>query len=221
MMLLPALSAARERARVANCTTKLKNMGLALAMYAGDNNSYMPHPSRKGPTESINTPTFVRSSHAVLYNGKYFSNEMTNDPGGDWDWYKDGSYAENAAKIAADAEKYFRCPSDTFKWDPNVSYFNTSYYVYSFPTLTAVAGTLNPGTDDLRNTLLGRDNPSAPFVYDMFWSMHSAYAAAYPLSHPSGIGLATIGGSYKFIPKEALTTQCSRDKLNLKFFTEY
>ena len=220
-MLLPALSSARERARIASCTTKLKNMGLALAMYAGDNNSYMPHPSRKSPTSSINTHIFVRNSHAVLYNGKYFSNEMTNDPGGDWDWYKDGIYAENAARIAADAEKYFRCPSDTVKWDPKANNFPTSYYVYSFPTLTEVATTLNPGTDDLRNTLLGRDNPGAPFVYDMFWSTSSSYAKDYPMSHPSGIGLATIGGSYKFIPKEALTTQCSNSKLNLKFFTEF
>ena len=38
-MLLPALSAARERARSANCISNLKQLGLAAAMYAGDNNS--------------------------------------------------------------------------------------------------------------------------------------------------------------------------------------
>ena len=36
-MLLPALSAARERARSANCTGNLKNIGLALRMYADSN----------------------------------------------------------------------------------------------------------------------------------------------------------------------------------------
>ena len=213
-MLLPALSSARERARVASCTTRLKNMGLALAMYAGDHNSFMPHPSRLGAAEGINSCNFVRSSHAVLYNGKYFSNEMTNTVNSDWEWYKD-------AKVAADAEKYFRCPSDTFKWDPSNTYFLTSYYVRSFPTLALVAVSLNPGTDDLRNTMLGRDNPAAPFVYDMFWSLNSGYAPSYPLSHPSGMGLATIGGSYKFIPKESMTTQCTSDKINLKFFTNF
>ena len=36
-MLLPALSAARERARNANCVSKLKQMMLANTLYAGDN----------------------------------------------------------------------------------------------------------------------------------------------------------------------------------------
>ena len=36
-MLLPALSAARERARSANCIGNLKQIGLANTMYAGDN----------------------------------------------------------------------------------------------------------------------------------------------------------------------------------------
>ena len=37
-MLLPALSAARERARSSNCVGNLKQIGLALSMYADDNN---------------------------------------------------------------------------------------------------------------------------------------------------------------------------------------
>ena len=38
-MLLPALSAARERARSANCISKLKQIGLADLSYAQDHNS--------------------------------------------------------------------------------------------------------------------------------------------------------------------------------------
>ena len=41
-MLLPALSAAREKARRANCAMQLKQMGLALASYAGDYSDYLP-----------------------------------------------------------------------------------------------------------------------------------------------------------------------------------
>ena len=213
-MLLPALSAARERARVAGCTTKLKNMSLALSMYANDNGDYMPRPSKIAEGDEINSCNFVRTSHVMLYNGKYFSNELTNDPGGDWTWY-------NNATVTADVEKYFRCPSDTVKWNPSDSYFKTSYYVRSFSTLMACAATYQSGGEDLRNVKLGRDNPSAPFVFDMFWSVNSAYTSGNPLSHPSGIGLSTIGGSYKFIPKSGLDSKCSSDKINLKFFTEY
>ena len=40
-MLLPALSAARERARAADCIAKLKQIGLSLTMYGNDNNGYL------------------------------------------------------------------------------------------------------------------------------------------------------------------------------------
>ena len=42
-MLLPALSAARERARQSNCVSNLKNIGLAVRMYADANKDYTPH----------------------------------------------------------------------------------------------------------------------------------------------------------------------------------
>ncbi|MBE6379526.1 MAG: DUF1559 domain-containing protein [Lentisphaerae bacterium] len=41
-MLLPALSAARERARSANCISNLKQIGLAYISYAGDNKDFGP-----------------------------------------------------------------------------------------------------------------------------------------------------------------------------------
>jgi len=41
-MLLPALSAAREKARKASCMNNLKQQGLALAAYTGDYSEYLP-----------------------------------------------------------------------------------------------------------------------------------------------------------------------------------
>ena len=43
-MLLPALSAARERARVATCLSNLKQIGCYFPMYTSDNAEYYPHP---------------------------------------------------------------------------------------------------------------------------------------------------------------------------------
>jgi len=41
-MLLPALASAREKARRSSCTTNLRQVGLALAAYAGDYSGYLP-----------------------------------------------------------------------------------------------------------------------------------------------------------------------------------
>ena len=41
-MLLPALSAARERARSTSCINQLKQIGLANTMYANDNRDRLP-----------------------------------------------------------------------------------------------------------------------------------------------------------------------------------
>ena len=48
-MLLPALSAARERARTANCISNIKNLSLAQNMYTNDNREYICY-----STESLN-----------------------------------------------------------------------------------------------------------------------------------------------------------------------
>ena len=47
-MLLPALSKAKQRALSANCVSNLKQDGLAISMYAGDNQDYLPGPCEGG-----------------------------------------------------------------------------------------------------------------------------------------------------------------------------
>ena len=50
-MLLPALSAAREKARRASCSQNLKQIGLALASYTGDYSGYLPSFAGRGGAE--------------------------------------------------------------------------------------------------------------------------------------------------------------------------
>ncbi len=69
-MLLPALSAARERARDANCRNVMRQMGLANTMYANENNdyivpAYMPINGKTG----VSACWFAHLSH-YAYHGK-------------------------------------------------------------------------------------------------------------------------------------------------------
>ncbi len=50
-MLLPSLSAARERARSANCMSNLKQIGLGMSLYSDHNNDYFPIAQYKDPVD--------------------------------------------------------------------------------------------------------------------------------------------------------------------------
>ena len=49
-MLLPALGKARDKAKTIYCLANLKQIGLALNGYSGDNGEYLPNPAYKPAT---------------------------------------------------------------------------------------------------------------------------------------------------------------------------
>jgi prepilin-type N-terminal cleavage/methylation domain-containing protein len=53
-MLLPALSNAKKKAVVAQCISNLKQTGLAINMYANDNNDFLPGPCYTGQWSAYN-----------------------------------------------------------------------------------------------------------------------------------------------------------------------
>jgi prepilin-type N-terminal cleavage/methylation domain-containing protein/prepilin-type processing-associated H-X9-DG protein len=67
-MLLPALSQAREKARAISCVSNMKQIGLAVVMYADDfDDIYVPG-SVRNPTSGATT-----GANALLYNNKYLN----------------------------------------------------------------------------------------------------------------------------------------------------
>jgi prepilin-type N-terminal cleavage/methylation domain-containing protein/prepilin-type processing-associated H-X9-DG protein len=64
-MLLPALAKAKSQAHIAQCSSNLKQWGLAENMYAGDNNNYFPDNSL-GYDMSWMSPTFSNFYSAYL-----------------------------------------------------------------------------------------------------------------------------------------------------------
>jgi prepilin-type N-terminal cleavage/methylation domain-containing protein/prepilin-type processing-associated H-X9-DG protein len=89
-LLLPALSAAREKARSITCISNLKQIGLAIVAYAGDHDDYLP-PAEYYPA---NGAAYKMGWPAILVRGGYVTApQATSD-----------TAVNNASSV-------FRCPS--------------------------------------------------------------------------------------------------------------
>lgn len=212
-MLLPALSAARERARNISCVSKLKQLGLAQNLYGMSHKDCIAvsfhHSTGKEMARMCGFGRYCRivsGRHAVpnlLLIGGYLAFFPEPD-------------AENLT--TADAEPHFRCPSDSTLFGTVSAeedyYVNTSYiYLYHSP-LQAEEETelLSPYTlkdssnKGIGRRLLGRDNPSAIIAHDAPGSLAAhlsqSTAESTPI-HPSGVNALALGGSVDVIALSA------------------
>ena len=149
-MLLPALSAARERARSANCVSKLKQIGLGEFMYSGVNKDYVAVASGKNNGVDSTRPetgTTVGTACAadLLLWGGFMGMNITD--------LKDDQ-----------VEKTFKCPSDSGVWsDDTLSYINW------------VADT---ESGYKRRIIIGRDNPGCATWFDGYKDSNTCHAKA-------------------------------------------
>ena len=119
-MLLPALSAARERARSANCVSKLKQIGLGEFMYSGVNKDYVATP---GTAAAANTADIAAGVAISTDDANYETAYPVEAP----DKLTIGGFmGMNIKKMTKDAkEKLFKCPSDSANYTATtMSYAN-------------------------------------------------------------------------------------------------
>ena len=169
-MLLPALSAARERARSANCVSKLKQIGLGEFMYSGVNKDYVA---------TYNNVAAADSTLATAVEMCADNTESTTYPKSAQDKLLVGGFmGMNVQKVTADAkEKLYKCPSDSANYTTTAS---------SYANLILI-----DDTKGKKRLIVGRDNPGCATWMDL----HEGVGAADGKNnHPTNLNVGYLGG---------------------------
>ncbi len=148
-MLLPALSAARERARSASCTSNLKQVGLASHMYASNNRDYLP--------TTYNTSKGYHFSHGSNFIFTQGSTTFT-VPNALVDYM--GIEVDTKEAGLAVANKYYDCPSaPAGNKDNRVSEGHITYLYATESLESAKAYIFKRDNEYYPREVVGRDEP--------------------------------------------------------------
>ena len=188
-MLLPALSAARERARSANCVSKLKQIGLGEFMYSGVNKDYVAWDDTIGTTSGEETKNDFKGI-------KVFALDDTLTTAGNR-LIMGGFMGMNVTEVKADAaEKIFKCPSDSATFDSASG--EASYNNFIITQDGAIAA-------GKRRVIIGRDNPGCATWLDTHTNLaHGGDNAA--SNHPKNANICYLGGHVAGIVTPAAST---------------
>ena len=184
-MLLPALSAARERARNANCLSKLKQFGLAMQMYANSSDSMIPSmgigsngkPYTLGyaiGSNGASTPFMLSYTMGLM--GETFDSTLTG--------------AKSDAVWKTFTERHFKCPSDTTHFRPwpekgtNRFYTSYIYWVGSGQTSTKLPS----------RYIMGKDSPDVAIAADVCQKVSDDAGVQDAVAHVSSINILFMGG---------------------------
>ena len=209
-MLLPALSAARERAKSSQCINKLKQIGLAKTAYAADSRDQLPFYNHQvincgnGNFErSYGLGNFTNSNslRSKLMGGGYFAEDQ-NTAG------NDGSDARR--------ERFFRCPSDTANFMSKKEYPTTAAsslqdsYARAFVTTWYVLNNNGFGYDASRgrHAMDATCDPGNLMTSDNGYHKNhfAATATTNITNHPTTINCLYMGGHVKTLDNKRLQT---------------
>ena len=200
-MLLPALSAARERAKCSNCVGKLKQIGQAVIMYADDNDGWRPPTDIRTVAEADKT-TFGRlvasqgcSAMDSGSFGQYFNWEhQTGDTG--------AAAKEDYMKL------FWSCPSDTTyinKDDNGKDKVGYGSYIGIFLN-KATAITSNYWGANADATAHQHNHNSCNPGNILYHDIGLKHQSAYTPNHPNAVNFLAWDGSVKTVNRPTVGT---------------
>ena len=179
-MLLPALSAARERARQAACISNLKQIGVATFMYSGSNKDHVAcgviRCAEQGCILHMGSSQSEKNRMSTAYllgDGGYFPEKID----------------DKNVTLKVVLRKYFICPSE----DLAAKNSNESSYTFFYlnrPGTKHHASNAYDGEESSR-VIIGQDRPENIIAVDQFIYGGSKYGK---LNHPTSASGLALGG---------------------------
>ena len=197
-MLLPALSAARERARMASCTSNLKGIGTAFHMYASTNDDYIFEYLHSSTCEQSCQWQYkynmsnARSAMTLLYNTGCLG--ITGTALGNGNLSKSNTYLQARKTL-------FLCPSETQVTVENAEngWRYSSYYFFACSTRATElhSDSLKSFSKETMATLgrtrAGKDDPGNSISSDMV----NSTSFNVKNTHGSTANVLCLGGNVK------------------------
>ncbi len=186
---LPALSAARERARSANCISKPKQIGLAVFMYSGVNKDYTPCAPNSMGGIGIDYVAKAEPTDAEMCSTNLLMNSG----------YLGSAAPANETSAISQAEKAFRCPSDTANgaFKTGGSNVKSTSYIYCMTDKSdPMASYFGITTTEQNRKIVGRDRPDNAIWIDMI-DITLPTGTKVSDNHPKNVNVCALGGHVK------------------------
>ena len=186
-MLLPALSKAREKARSISCVNGLKQINLATAIYAGDNNDFTP---TSGYSDGGATDDWYLIVWAQANKSHFAPNKLINQG-----YLGGGAPTTDAAALKA-MKTFFKCPSDS-------SVFGTAHgsgYTYiSYMYFWHLKGSRSNGAGKYLNDVSRMGVNTNAILYHDYHADKVLQGGIFSNAHGDNINYAVIDGSVRSV----------------------